>query len=85
MFKSNDSYIPKFKQTGFNAPKNIQSFTGGTNDLKAIFGNQIPFDYPKGVAFMKYLCSIGSEQGDIVLDFFSGSATIAQAVMQANS
>ena len=85
MFKSNDSYIPKFKQTGFNAPKNIQSFTGGTNDLKAIFGNQIPFDYPKGVAFMKYLCSIGSEQGDIVLDFFSGSATIAQAVMQTNS
>ena len=85
MFKLNDSYIPKFKQTGFNAPKNIQSFTGGTNDLKAIFGNQIPFDYPKGVAFMKYLCSIGSEQGDIVLDFFSGSATIAQAVMQANS
>ena len=85
MFKSHDSYIPKFKQTGFNAPKNILSFTGGTNDLKALFGNQIPFDYPKGVAFMKYLCNIGSEQNDIILDFFSGSATIAQAVMLTNS
>ncbi len=84
MFKNNNSYIPKFKQEGFNAPKNIQSFTGGTNDLKGLFGNQTPFDYPKGVSFMSYLCSIGSRENDIILDFFSGSATIAQAIMQLN-
>lgn len=85
MFKSGDSYIPKFKQAGFNPPKNIQSFSGGASDLKKLFGDRSPFDYPKNVNYIAYLISIGMGTDDIILDFFSGSATTAHATMQLNS
>ena len=46
----------------------------------------IPFDYAKPSSLIKYLMSIAKVSGsDIVLDFFSGSATTADAVMQANA
>ena len=85
MFTNGDSYIPKFQQAGFNAPQNIQHFSGGTKDLKKLFGDQPPFEYPKGVAFIKYLCQAGLGTQDVVLDFFSGSSTAAHAVMQLNA
>lgn len=85
MFESSGKYIPKFKQQGYNAPKNIQNFSGGATELKKLFGEQSPFEYPKGLSFLKYLCSIGSRKDSIILDFFSGSATTAHAVMQLNA
>lgn len=85
MFSATGRYIPKFFQQGYNAPKNSMSFSGGAIDLKKLFGDSIPFDYPKGLAFLKYITSIMSSQNDIVLDFFSGSATTAHAVMQLNA
>lgn len=46
----------------------------------------IPFDYAKPSSLIKYLMSIAKvANNDIVLDFFSGSATTADAVMQANA
>lgn len=65
--------------------KNYYNFSGGAADLKLLFGEKIPFDYPKGVNFLKYFVSIGSETDSIILDFFSGSATTAHAVMQLNA
>lgn len=54
-----------------------------SNDLKAL---NIPFDFAKPVDLIKYLISIVYDTGDsIVLDFFSGSATIAHTVMQLNA
>lgn len=85
IFEVNGRLVPKFLQSGFNAPKNIQNFSGGAFDLKKLFGDNTPFDYPKGLPFMKYLCSIGLSSNDIVLDFFSGSATTAHAVMELNA
>lgn len=43
------------------------------------------FDYTKPVKLMKRLLQIGSDNGDIILDFFSGSGTMAQAVMELNA
>lgn len=43
------------------------------------------FDYTKPVKLLTRLLQIGSGVGDIVLDFFSGSATTAQATMQLNA
>lgn len=43
------------------------------------------FDYPKPVALIKYLVQMYSEKDDIILDFFSGSATTAHAVMKQNA
>ncbi|SEL32416.1 adenine-specific DNA-methyltransferase [Ruminococcus albus] len=43
------------------------------------------FDYPKPVILLKYLVSMFVSKNDVVLDFFSGSATTAHAVMQLNA
>ena len=46
---------------------------------------KIPFDYSKPVKLISQLMKmIPAEKGDIILDFFSGSATTAHAVMQLN-
>ena len=45
----------------------------------------IPFDYAKPTSLIKYLMEVARiDSGDIVLDFFSGSASTADAVMQLN-
>ncbi|ALQ38047.1 site-specific DNA-methyltransferase [Fusobacterium hwasookii] len=43
------------------------------------------FLYPKGVEFLKKISLHSSEKNDIILDFFSGSATTAHSVMQLNA
>ena len=43
------------------------------------------FDYPKPVRLLKRLSYLGSSKDDIILDFFSGSATTAHAVMKLNA
>ncbi len=43
------------------------------------------FDYPKPILLIKYLCQMIYNDNDIILDFFSGSATTAHAVMQLNA
>lgn len=53
---------------------------------KELSALNIPFDFAKPVGLIKYLMFIMKQsEGDIVLDFFSGSATTAHAVMQINS
>lgn len=56
-------------------------------DLIKLFSDlvQVPFDTPKPVKLIKMLSILGTEKGDIILDFFSGSATTAQAVMELNA
>ena len=58
--------------------------TQGTNDLKQIFADKV-FDFPKPVNLIKFLLSLGTSPDSLVLDFFSGSATTAHAVMQLNA
>jgi len=59
---------------------------GGTQKATADMGELGNFfDYPKPVSLMKYLSSMYSKDNDLVLDFFSGSATTAHAVMQLNA
>ena len=52
-------------------------------NLELLFGNQI-FDYPKPIELIKQLLLLCTND-DIILDFFSGSATTAHAVMQLNA
>lgn len=47
--------------------------------------NRETFDTPKPVELIKQLLEIGSKKNSIILDFFSGSATTAHAVMQLNA
>ncbi len=56
----------------------------GTLLLKELMQAKI-FGFPKPVEMMKMIIEMGSSNDDIVLDFFSGSATTAHAVMQLNA
>ena len=55
--------------------------------ISDIFDGQKIFDYPKPVSLLRYLINffIESDKESIILDFFSGSATTAHAVMQLNA
>lgn len=56
-------------------------------DLIKLFKDleKVPFDTPKPVKLIKMLSILGSNEEDIILDFFSGSATTAQSIMELNS
>jgi len=56
-------------------------------DLIKLFKDleNVPFDTPKPVKLIKMLSIIGSNEDDIILDFFSGSATTAQSIMELNA
>ena len=53
--------------------------------LKELFDNKMVFDYPKTVELIKRCIELYSKKDSIILDFFSGSATTAHAVMQLNA
>lgn len=55
----------------------------GTNTLNAMFDNKKVFDYSKSIYTVMDMISLG--ENDIVLDFFSGSATTANAVLKLNA
>lgn len=57
-----------------------------TREVRALFNDVKVFDYVKPVAFISRILQIAPNMndGDIVLDFFSGSATTAHAVMKWN-
>ena len=58
--------------------------TDGANDFDSIM-QKIDFSYPKPLALIKFLLQIIVDNSSIILDFFSGSATTAHAVMQLNA
>ena len=83
----------KFSIEYFERTKNISSLDFVENEysndnakkglVKTLDGNV--FDYSKPISLLKQLSSYLLNDNDIILDFFSGSATTAHAVMQLNS
>ena len=70
-------------------PNDCWGIEYGTNqraslELEKIFENRF-FDFPKPVSLIYTIVTLGAEKDDIILDFFSGSATTAHAVMQLNA
>lgn len=57
----------------------------GKKELKALFPETVPFDTPKPTKLLERMLKITSEPDFICLDFFSGSATTAHAVMKLNA
>ena len=56
----------------------------GTQEVKQLFGRDV-MSFPKSMQYIKMICQMLSDTDSIVLDFFSGSATTAHAVMQLNA
>lgn len=63
--------------------ENIYSNDNAKKQLLELFENA-PFDYSKSVTLLEFLASFSTRNDDIILDFFSGSATTAHAVMHLN-
>lgn len=77
-------YLNERAESGMH-PKNFSDEyqnTIATNELRKL---GIPFDFAKPVELIKFFASLQTTDSDIILDFFSGSATTAHAVMQLNA
>lgn len=53
-------------------------------EVKALFGGTAPFDTPKPVRLLERILTIATDKDSLVLDYFSGSATTAHAIMKKN-
>ena len=56
----------------------------GTQEVKALLGGEY-MSFPKSMEYIKRICIMGASPDSLILDFFSGSATTAHAVMQLNA
>ena len=64
----------------------IGTTTNGTKEVMDLFGGQPYFDKPKPTSLLRKIIDLANvREDDIILDFFSGSATTAHAVMQLNA
>lgn len=61
------------------------SLASAKEECNALLGNRELFDTPKPTMLIKKLLRIAARNNSIILDFFSGSATTAHAVMQLNA
>lgn len=64
--------------------RKYHGFHFGTKILDELLGTKT-FDFPKSLYLMHDIFKLFTEKNDIILDFFSGSATSAHAVMQLNA
>lgn len=83
------SVYQKFYLEGrLKAPGNLWTDIEGnkkaTRDISSLFDSKKVFDFPKPIGVLQKCISIGSDTESIILDFFSGSATTAHAVLKHN-
>ena len=67
-----------------NLPSNIGMSMDGTKEITSIFGSKV-FNFPKPTSLIKFLIDISTSDEDTILDFFSGSGTTADALIQLNA
>lgn len=65
--------------------KDVGHSQEATKNLRQLFDGKMYFDYPKSVELIKRCIELYSDEDSIILDFFSGSATTAHAVMDLNA
>lgn len=92
--RKDGKWIPYEKEYFANQEKTIKqrsilyntANTGdGTNILTGLFGKKDVFENPKPIEVIRLFIEATTKDNDIILDFFSGSATTAHAVMQLNA
>lgn len=88
-YLSSTGKVKVVKERGVESPQTTCHYgTQGaaSNELASLFGlDECPFSSPKPVGMIEDFILRFVNDGDIVMDFFSGSATTAHAVMKANA
>jgi adenine-specific DNA-methyltransferase len=78
----------KFKRptTLLNGDSGVGTYEDANDEIKALFGDEGVMDYPKPTSLIKYLIRSVTywERDGMVLDYFAGSCTTAQAVLELN-
>ena len=73
----------------YKAPGNLWTEVEGnkkaTRDIRNLFDTKKVFDFPKPLGALTKAITIGADKDSLILDFFSGSASAAHAVMQLNA
>ena len=90
-FGADEKQVPKvkkyLKEMEYELPSTVfyKDGRGASKRLETLFGKKI-FDFPKDENVIKsFVNMVTSNDDSIILDFFSGSATTAHAVMQLNA
>ena len=89
-FGEDESKVPclkrYLKETEYQVPYSViyRDSRGAMKRLRDLLGGKV-FDFPKDETIILKFIRMVSDQDDIILDFFSGSATTAHAVMQLNA
>ena len=82
-FKS-DRFMPQIKKrVTQKIPSIYLDNKRGSKNLESLFDKKV-FDFPKSVSFIEDFISLFSEPNDIILDFFAGSSSTAEAVFNLN-
>lgn len=96
-FGKDETFVPciktYLKENEFEAPYSViyRDGRGASKRIKTLFNNFQVFNNPKDEEILEQLFSFlpanssGNSNGDIILDFFSGSGTTAHAVMDLNA
>lgn len=92
IIKIKDKWSVQFKQylnLNGKKPRSMTTDFGGSiegkNDIINLFDSDKIFSYPKSTKFISTLLKMATNSNDIILDFFAGSGTTAQAVMELNA
>ncbi|MDQ3020871.1 MAG: site-specific DNA-methyltransferase [Bacteroidota bacterium] len=92
IWPKNPNSKPRFKRylnelendfTGFSSMLNVDFTSQGTKELRNLMGTET-LKFPKPISIVKTLLEQGTTNEEIILDFFAGSGTTAQAVLELN-
>ena len=88
LFGKDETVMPQLKNYLFENEKSLPKsvlFFDSQSSTKWMKAQGFGFDFPKAVDYIKYVISMYPQEDFLLLDFFSGSATTAHAVMQLNA
>ena len=84
IYFENDKFNPQIKKNTFEKLSSLYlDYKRGSKDLENL-DLKGKFENPKQVEFIKYLLKLTTKKDSLILDFFAGSGTTAQAVMELN-
>jgi len=73
------------KENEYQAPSSVfyKDRRSSSGNLKQLMGDKV-FDFPKDVTVTKRLLKLILKDGDIAMDFFAGSGTLAESILELN-
>jgi adenine-specific DNA-methyltransferase len=86
MLRHDQAKKVKRPTTLLNGECGVGTYEDANEEIKSLFGDEAVMDYPKPTSLLKYLVRAVTywDREGIVLDFFAGSCTTAQAVLELN-